>query len=938
MATDYAKLANQFGGSSEKTSYSDLAKKHGGSSLPSRLEIKPPEPVTGEVPDFAKSIIDYATEPPTKEDFSLGETGFSGLTAGGVAAAAPKVLQKGGKLLKPFLPAPLKPIATGAELLGTALGKVPLYKRFFGGGATGATADVVQQSAEMAGAPRAVSIPLSIGTAGLGPTIAKPLSKLIPGATGRALRGVQTVEEMLAGQEAGKSIPIDKQKAIEENLNLVRGGPKTLEPEIRLTQGLKQRADTFVNDAKKQASDLENQAASIVQEAEKAGGKITQDMEKRIANLRTQWDSASDKLRADSQKVAKESVEAAAKRAAIIKSNAVGKTQEVKQAAEREANQLIQDSRAQADQLIKNSEKEIATAQSRIENQQNRLRRFRGAATQTAQEQTKVVGERILPTKMGEEVRPIFDKALKKIQDDRETTTKPIRDAWKNSVIAKEQQGVTYKTTKAFGESEAAIKAELIDPETRMVKVTDPKVKSQVESVLNSISPTQQVKNEAGEIVTQQLNPSVVSLDTLYRRLMDRARGLPAEGVDAIDQQLSGRLAKQVEKIIDEFSEGNYAAYKKAYSDASKPLNEFRTRLGTAVTDKPEGFDLGSYLEDLPTLGGKVFAGKPQVQQFVSLAGPEEANRLAKGYLADQIGEVTPQSIKSALQTNRDWLALPEFTQLKNNLETASKTIGKSTDQAARTAILEKALNVRLGNLPNIPVQKAATIERRGLAEAGRVESAAEKQMREIKQAEEDKVKKFGTPKTEELRIEAEQTRLAGAGEVQKQAEKLQAEAKLAAEAKLTEGKAQAQPLQAQAKEVVASAEKAKQELLKGSTEESRLRQIFFGSNENEWNALSDMVKADPKMKDAMGDAIGQLIASQPRMADRTFQEISQRLTSRGLASQQQMDQIEQRLKDVLVSPVGAATKRSILQTIFKRTLNATAGSAAGQVSELVTD
>ena len=91
-------------------------------------------------------------------------------------------------------------------------------------------------------------------------------------------------------------------------------------------------------------------------------------------------------------------------------------------------------------------------------------------------------------------------------------------------------------------------------------------------------------------------------------------------------------------------------------------------------------------------------------------------------------------------------------------------------------------------------------------------------------------------------------------------------------------------------------------------------------------------------MKDAMGDAIGQLIASQPRMADRTFQEISQRLTSRGLASQQQMDQIEQRLKDVLVSPVGAATKRSILQTIFKRTLNATAGSAAGQVSELVTD
>jgi hypothetical protein len=47
----------------------------------------------------------------------------------------------------------------------------------------------------------------------------------------------------------------------------------------------------------------------------------------------------------------------------------------------------------------------------------------------------------------------------------------------------------------------------------------------------------------------------------------------------------------------------------KAYADASKPLNEFRTNLGRSVTDKPEGFDMGGYLEDLSSFGGKTFAG-----------------------------------------------------------------------------------------------------------------------------------------------------------------------------------------------------------------------------------------------------------------------------------------------------------------------------------------
>jgi hypothetical protein len=899
-------------------------------------KIQKPEPVSGDVPGVVRDVVDYFTEPPNKEDFSALQTAVSGGGGAAIGAAGPSILKTGGKLLSK---APLpyaKPLGAGAQALGEALGKIPLWKRTMGGGSTGAVADVTTQGAEMAGAPRIVSMPLGVVAAGAGPTLAKPLAKVIPGATGRALRGVQTVEEMLAGKEAGKPISVDKQKALDETLNLVRGGEKSLEPELTLQKGLKDRAEKAVAAAQRQAADLEDLASYIVQEAERSGGKITQGMEKRIANLRSQWDAAADKLRKESSNTAREGVEAAAKRATIIKKNAEGKSAEVRQQAEAEANRIIQESRAAADQLLKNSEKQIAEGISRIEHQQSRLRKFTQGAKQTQEQATQAVGERILPTELGKQTRSVFDATLQKIKETREKVTQPLRDAWKNAIQQKEASGVTYKTTQAYNDARTAIQAEKIDPATGLTKISDPKSKSQVDDVLAQLSPTKKVTNEAGEVLEVEAKPSAVLLETLYRRLKDRASGLPAEGVEAIDQQLAGRLAGHVEKILDEFSGNAYIPYKKAYAEASKPLNEFRTNLGRSVTDKPEGFDMGGYLEDLTTFGGKTFAGKPQVQQLLSIAGPEEANRLAKGYLADQIGTVTPNSITSVLEKNRDWLSLPEFSQLKDQLAAAAKSMSKVADQTQRAGILEKALNVRMEKLPGLPSKEAGRIEQQGASAANKVQTQAERDLQKIEQDKADKLKRFGTPSTEDLRKEAESQVSAGATRVESQAGDLRKQAELEAKARLEQAKGEAAPLKAEAAEVVKKAEQLKKDLLAGTTEESRLRQIFFGSNEAEWNALADMVKSDPKMKDAMGQAIGQLIATQPRMAERTFQDISQRLTSRGLATQAQMQEIEAKLRDVLVSPVTPQSKIGILGNMFKRVLNASGGVVAGQTYEAV--
>ena len=352
-------------------------------------KIKKPEPVSGEVPGVVREAVDYFTEPPNKEDFSAMQTAISSGGGAGIGAAAPSALKAGGKLVSK-LPLPYaKQIGGGAQVLGEALGKVPLTKRVLGGAGTGAVSDVVSQGAELAGAPRIVSMPLGVAAAGVGPTLAKPLSKVIPGATGRALRGVTSVEEMLAGKEAGKPISSEAQKGIEEQLNRVRGGAKSLEPELTLQKGLRDRAEKAVTDAKHEANYLEGLASDLVYEAERTGGRITQGMEKRIANLRSQWDAASDKLRTESSNTAREGVQAAAKRAAIIKKNAEGKSAEVRQMAQRESDRIIQESRTAADELIKNSEKEIAAGLSRIERQQSRLRKFTQGAKQTEEEATK---------------------------------------------------------------------------------------------------------------------------------------------------------------------------------------------------------------------------------------------------------------------------------------------------------------------------------------------------------------------------------------------------------------------------------------------------------------------------------------------------------------------------------------------------------------------
>jgi len=123
--------------------------------------------------------------------------------------------------------------------------------------------------------------------------------------------------------------------------------------------------------------------------------------------------------------------------------------------------------------LLIDSEIKIATSQIRIENQQRRLAEFKSKYDPFRSAQGGLLGDPILPTNLGKEIRTSFDSRLTDLNKAREDLSKPFRDKWKQNVSSQEEKGITYRNTSAYDEALNAIQAEKVDPKTGFVRVTD---------------------------------------------------------------------------------------------------------------------------------------------------------------------------------------------------------------------------------------------------------------------------------------------------------------------------------------------------------------------------------------------------------------------------------------------------------------------------------
>ena len=330
--------------------------------------------------------------------------------------------------------------------------------------------------------------------------------------------------------------------------------------------------------------------------------------------------------------------------------------------------------------------------------------------------------------------------------------------------------------------------------------------RSQLKKVKKWLDPKTAIKEETGVAIAVP-DVSFEGLEKIRRFLRDRSYGLPAEGYDAISQKQAGKLADSIENIMEEFSPG-FKAYKDAYKEASKPINELKTKLGRSITDKPEGFDLGQYVMDASKLGAKVFDSKGTVQQLISVLGKDEAEQIAKGYIADALRKPTSTNLESFITKNRDWI--DQFPNLSAKLRSAQSDIAKAEKMGAKGSKLEDLLRTKMGSLPKLRTEASRLEESaaldfpvtisKGEQKAGVLESAGER--------EAVKAESAGSKSAEQLIAEGETQISQSAKSVEKQAKKLEDEAAARIKSIETEATGKAKPLTEQAKKIRDEAQK----------------------------------------------------------------------------------------------------------------------------------
>ncbi len=252
------------------------------------------------------------------------------------------------------------------------------------------------------------------------------------------------------------------------------------------------------------------------------------------------------------------------------------------------------------------------------------------------------------------------------IKDAVNTIYKKLRDARSERVIENKRQAFSdaYKKelanenviqTQAYKNLLQQIDTEITNPVTGLSNVEVGSLRQQLESLRRYLDPTEEV---GGKVIGRKI--SFESLENLRRFLNDRSYGLPAEGFDAISQQQAGTIAKQVEKVMEEFSPG-IRKYIDQYRKDSEPLRVFATKIGKALTSQQLTGSGSNYATvAAQSIPGKVFKDRESYQSLVDALGGDTkfASKEAAKYFTNEIEKLAgnPDKIRTFIRDNREML------------------------------------------------------------------------------------------------------------------------------------------------------------------------------------------------------------------------------------------------------------------------------------------
>ena len=872
------------------------------------------------VPDSdLPGAADTSPKPKGKNSFieNVKDIGESALTGGVISAALPELTSYVAAPLVAAYP-PTAPYAPAVYAAGRAM-KGSRLALAGGGALSGFGEEVAGKTAQAFDQPKYKEELWRLA----GGAVTPELTNLVKYTAGKlvGMTGLTTKSDLNAmlsaiAKDSGievKDLSPSQRKYIEEIAQRIRGGAKTEDFAKTVYSALEKGAEQLVDKFNRQASTLEFQAQNLIDATQAANTVRTQEALNRVYSLQSQFENA-----------AKDLVDSGRQRAEAILKNATTKADEMRRQAvspqtrqiqEIEVQNMLKNARAEADKVVADASQKV----NRLRDVASKARTTATARAEQAAGQLTKVGEAQTPTQTGTSIRDAVTPIFNKLKDVRAKNAEKFKGDAFNFAAMKEAQGQLPKDTQAF-------KKGMADLDKLISDTTLSDIKSPLQRIRNALDP---VKEVDGVIVGQPAK--FESLEQVRRFLRDRSYGLPAEGFDSINQIQAGKLADMVEGIQKEFSPG-IAKFLEQYRKDSEPLRVFKTKLGEAIVGKEE-FDMARFATDPATLGSKFFKSETGVKDLVTLLGGDasQAEKIARGYVADQLRAANSTQVLKKIGEWRDWL--PQFPAVERQLKDAAERLAQAERVGGRRGKLSTTLRTEAIGLP----AKAETQARRIETDVGTDIANLEKQRTLAASNLEKEATKLETTaggKATDVLSDVEAQRKLSERAVERQKGRIETEAERAGKKELTAAEREAGKLRGQAGKLSAEGEQVSKRILGDAYPERRIQELIMQGKRSLLEEIAPIIVADPKAKKAFGDALGQVLADavekSPRSVIERFNlDLRPAIQATGLLSARQLANLQAEINRINQTVEGPQKTKLLTRLIT----NAVTGEAARGLS-----
>ena len=174
---------------------------------------------------------------------------------------------------------------------------------------------------------------------------------------------------------------------------------------------------------------------------------------------------------------------------------------------------------------------------------------------------------------IGTRIKDSANKVMENLRSKRNANAEKNKQAAFGYAFQKEAAGQTIKETKAYNNALEEIDTMIKNPTTGLSNAPVGEIENQLKKVRGILDRT--IVDVDGTVISR-MPASFEGLEDARRFLRDRSYGMPAEGYDAISQQMAGRLADRIEAIQKEFSP-KIEKFLTQYKKDSEPLRVFQS-------------------------------------------------------------------------------------------------------------------------------------------------------------------------------------------------------------------------------------------------------------------------------------------------------------------------------------------------------------------------